>query len=455
MKNADFLCLSKKIEFQQRCQELSVVYSCSFSTYQSVDEFAEATKEGKEPLFIFLSAEDVNNEAEVAGRVQVARQLATQAFILVVISSKLPPQVASFVKKSGANAVLTEFEILNSSRLEFISSQRIKSHHYPIKSQEIRKGIPIPFSVFHVMPLNRKFISVVKKDEILTEEKVKKILEVEEVYIKREDIDKYREYLASKNDASAEGLSRRCRAQFLSLYTSFVDLVLMISDQSEAGSFRLGLELYQRCERLAEELLSTLGATGHTWSIINNSSIGDTATLQRAPAVAAYAGLLSLSSGIGKPAEVMIACMLSDLGMLEISPQVSRKIREGGGSEEFYLSWHPEDQREYFAHPVKSLNLALSRRLPLPDSVKEMILCSHERIDQKGFPQKILPEKIPFEAMILQLAEMLDQKSQVRLGKEKVPIQSVKKQLFEAHINKSGNFSRLFLEKIRGSLMDI
>jgi DNA transposition AAA+ family ATPase len=76
-------------------------------------------------------------------------------------------------------------------------------------------------------------------------------------------------------------------------------------------------------------------------------------------------------------------------------------------------------------------------------------------VDQKGFPNKILPEKIPMESMILQISEILDKRSQIQMGRENKPIQVVKQQIFEEHTHDSGQLSRLFLEKIRGSLMDI
>ncbi|MFN9067076.1 MAG: HD domain-containing phosphohydrolase, partial [Bdellovibrionales bacterium] len=337
----------------------------------------------------------------------------------------------------------------------FIASQKIKSSYFPIKADEIREQTQLNFTVLHVMPLNRKFIPIFNSGDEVTGEKAKKLKSINEVYIRREDIEAYRDYLQKFDDKSAAALGRRCRAQFLTLYSSFVDLVFMISDQSEAGSFKLGSELYQKCSSLASELLTTLSATGNAWAIINNSAIGESSSLQRAPAWAAYAGLLSLQSGIGQPVDVMTACLLCDLGMLELNPKVGALTRELSLNEKAYEKWHPEDQNEYFSHPIKGLNLALSRKLPIPDLVKSIILSSHERVDQKGFPHKILPEKIPLESMILQISEILDKKSQIQMGRENKPIALVKQEIFEEHMKDSGQLSRLFLEKIRGSLMDI
>jgi hypothetical protein len=455
MKSKDFISISTQTDFHKRCETTALALDSGFAQYTNVDEFSDNLNEGKEPLFIFLSAEDVKKETEVAGRVQVARQLAPSAFILVIISSKLSQNAAAFVKKSGANAVLMESEVMSTSKLEFIASQKIKSSYFPIKSDEIREQTQLNFTVLHVMPLNRKFISVFNQGDWVTGEKAKKLKTINEVYIKREEIEAYRDYLLKFDDKSAAALGRRCRAQFLTLYSSFVDLVLLISDQSEAGSFKLGSELYQKCSNLASELLTTLSATGNAWAIINNSAIGEASSLQRAPAWAAYSGLLSLQSGIGQPVDVMVACLFCDLGTLELSPKLGALTQELRVDERAFLKWHPEDQNEYFSHPIKSLNLALSRKLPIPELIKSIILSSHERIDQKGFPHQILPEKIPMESMILQISEILDKRSQIQMGRENKPIQLVKKQIYEEHLKDSGQLSRLFLEKIRGSLMDI
>jgi response regulator RpfG family c-di-GMP phosphodiesterase len=232
------------------------------------------------------------------------------------------------------------------------------------------------------------------------------------------------------------------------LLKSYVDLILLVSDQSEYASFKEGAQLYEKCEQLSGQLMTTLGSVGNAWDVINNSAIGEFGSLERSPAIAAYAGLLSLHSQMGDPTKVMTAALIADISILDLSPRMTQKIRRGEAIE----SLHAEDQQAFQNHPISSLNKALSRKLQIPDEVKNIILCSHERSDQKGFPNRPRPEKIPQESMLIHISEMIDRASLIRMGEARPQITDIKKQIFEEQSKDGRFFSLLFLEKIRGAL---
>lgn len=447
----DFLLISSEKEWVERSSQLCREFKFNYNQVSSIEAYSEKEAEYKDALFVVLPAHHVETESEIAGMVQVIRQVAPLSFILVVISGKLNPSVAAFIKKSGANAVLVEREFFVTSKVEFIATQKIRASYLPVKASELLLNSTPGFTLFHVLPLNRKFLPVLRAGDIITQDKLNKLISVNEIYIKREDAAAYKKYVQAQNDMSAEGLMKRCRAQYLNLFSSYVDLVLMISDQSEASSFKGGSDLYLKCYNLCTELLNTLGATGQAWNVISNSSIGEFGSLERSPARAAYAGLLSLHADIGEPADVMTACLLSDVGLLEMQPEVTLKLKKNENLENL----HQEILVEYKDHPNKSLRTILSRKLSLSENIKNMILMSHERLDQKGFPSQVLPSKITMETMIVQLSEILDNRVQIRLGEEKPKIQEVKKQLYEEHINDSPILSRVFLEKIRKPFTEI
>jgi len=228
-------------------------------------------------------------------------------------------------------------------------------------------------------------------------------------------------------------------------------LILLVSDQSEHASFKEGAALYEKCEQLSGQLMMTLGSVGNAWDVINNSAIGEFGSIERAPAIAAYAGLLSLHGKIGDPTKVMTAVLIADIAMMDLAPRLTKKIRNG----DTIQSLHPEDLQAYRNHPTSSLNKALSRKLQIPDEVKNMILCSHEQVDQKGFPNRPRSEKIPLEAMLIQISEMIDRGSLVRMGENRPQIMEVKQKVFEYHVQEGKVFSLLFLEKIRSALNNI
>ncbi len=449
MAKIDFLAIASESDIKKRCEEISAEFGYSYVNVDNVDQFAEKEAEFAEVTFILVSAEKVQIDAEIAGMVQVIRQIAPDAYILVAIDSKLDPKVAVFVKKSGANAVFVGTELRHTSKLEFVASQKIQSSFLPIKVNEIILDSVIDCPLYHLMPLNRKYLPIIRANEPINAKKLEKLKEVGEIYVRREHISHFQKYSEKFMDKSAAGLSGRCRAQFLSLFGSYVDLILMISDQSESTSFKEGAALYERCERLASDLMNTLGAVGDAWSIINNSSIGQFGSVERAPSIAAYAGLLSLNSGIGVPTQVMTATFMSDIGMIELSPKTTKKIRKG----EAIDSLSAEEQQAYRNHPIASLEKALSRKLQIPEDVKNTILCTHERVDMKGFPKRPRPEKIPLEAMLVQISQEIDQATLIRLNAERPKIQDVKKTIFEQHYAAGNVYSLLFLEKMKSQFL--
>ena len=450
-KKIDFLAIASENDIKKRCEEISSEFGYTYVSLNTVDQFAEREAEFVETTFILISAEQVEVDADIAGMVQVVRQVAPDSYILVAISSKLDPKVAVFVKKSGANAVFIGSELRHTSKLEFVASQKIQSSYLPVKVNEIVADSIFECSLFHLMPLNRKYMPVIHAKEVITPKTLEKLKEVGEIYVKREHISHFQKYTEKYMDKSANGLSGRCRGQFLSLFGSYVDLILLISDQSESTSFKEGATLYERCEKLASDLMNTLGAVGNAWGIINNTAIGQFGSLERAPSVAAYAGLLSLHSGIGIPTQVMAAAFMCDIGMIDLSPKTTRKIRKGESIE----SLSAEEQQAYRSHPVMSLEKALSRKLQIPESVKNTILCSHERVDMKGFPKRPRPEKIPLEAMLLQICEEIDRGSMIRLNQERPKIEDVKKSIFEKHYAAGDAFSLLFLEKMKSQMAKV
>lgn len=444
----DFLSIAKGKDVLERCEEISREFGYVYRNVPSVDVFAERESEFQEVTFILISADDVKVESEIAGMVQVVKQMVPEAYVLVLIDSKLDPSAAVFVKKSGANVVLLANEIKMTSKLEFIASQKIKSSFLPVKVNEMVVDTAIDCALYHLMPLNRKFLPVIRAREKITPERLEKLKSVGEVYVRRDDVEIYQKYANQFEDKSATGLTRRCRAQFLTLLKAYVDLILLISDQSEHASFKEGASLYEKCEQLSGQLMTTLGSVGNAWDVINNSAIGEFGSLERSPAIAAYAGLLSLHGQVGDPTKVMTAVLIADLAMLDLSPQMTRKLRRGESIE----TLHAEDRQAFQNHPVSSLNKALSRKLQIPDEVKNIILCSHERVDQKGFPSRPRADKIPQESMLIQISEMIDRASLIRLGQTRPQICDIKKQIFEEQAKEGKAFSLLFLEKIRGPL---
>lgn len=441
----NFLCLSPDAQAAERCREVADEFSYSFLSLNQPNDVVDLENKYHNVQLTVIGAVHGMKQEEIAQIVQAVKYVFSESFICVVADKKIPPEMVDFLKKSGANFVILENEFFETSRLEFIASQIIRASYVPAKISEFAKDSVLDFTLYHLMPLNQKLLPILPKGTPLSEGRLKKLEGVGEVFISRNEVDRYRHFVETHQDLSGQGLPGRCRAQYLSLCSSHTQLIFNLIDQSEQASFKEGKWLYDRCEALARDLLTTLSAVGDAWDVVNNSSLGEMGSVERSPTIASYAGLLSLLSSIGDPVDVMVASLLADVGMLELHPRITQKIRQAHGVGQL----NPEELVSYRQHPKIGLNRCLEKKLAVKDVVREMILCTHENADKSGFPEGEEASKIPLEAMLIHFSEIIDQQAMVKMGQARVSVQTVRRQLFEEEIKTAKTFSYLFLQKLR------
>jgi hypothetical protein len=440
----NFLLLSERKDVLDRTSELSREFEYHLRSLSGVGPLLAKDTEFDHAQFILLDATRPTKE-DLAELVRAIRGVAKEAFLCVMMEEKTTDEGAELVKKAGASLVMTEAEFLNTSRLEFVASQIIRGSYVPVKLSEFPKASVLDFTLYHLMPLNQKLLPVLPKGSPLSEGRLKKLEGVSEVYIRRDEIDRYRLYVEAHPELVELGLRARCRAQYLSFCNSHSQLVFLLSTRSEQAASKEGKWLYDRCEILARELLTTLSSLSDAWDVVNNSSLGEFGSVERSPTIAAYAGLLSLLASIGEPVEVMTAGLLADVGMLELPPAITRKLRQGHSA----AALDDAERLEYQKHPILSLNQVQSRNIQLKENIKSMILCSHEKNDGTGFPNQVRGENLPQEAMLIQFSEMIDQGAMGRRGQPRRSVKEVRQQLMELEMNGSPTFSFELLQKLK------
>ncbi len=446
LKKIDFLTITKDREIIDRTESICKDFNFSNFLISNLEELTNIGIQGQP--FTLLDASHIDRANEIAGMVQSVKMFIPDAFVAIVLDSKIPAETMQFIKKSGAGVVIMKSEITLTSKLEFISTQKIGTEFIPIKVNELKSNTNIGLSIYHILPLNKKFIPVITPG-IIEQDKLDKLQRFGEVFVKREDWEKYKKYSNDNQDTSALGLSIRCRNQFLSLSAAYIDLIFLLSDQSEEASYTSGIELYQKCFNLCEELILMMGGAASAWDIINNSAIGTFGSLERATAISAYSGLLSLHSNIGSQAEIMIAALMSEIGLLDLSPKITKKLRDGNAFDD-------EEMKAYAQYPIMSLNKILSRKLQIPEKLRNIMLSVHEQVDGKGFPNRPRPERIPMESMIIQLSGIIDKYSLIKFDKERKSMSQIKEELLKDLVDFDNKvFSRIFIEKIKLAINEI
>jgi hypothetical protein len=352
-----FLLISSIAAEKRRIADVADEFQFGFDILESVDSLLVIGDRYESARFVLLSAHNDILPQDIAGHVQVVRQTCKEAFICILAGRKMNTEALNFIRRSGASLVILEDELFETSKIEFMASQVIRASYIPVKISEFRAGQTLSFSLCHMLPLNQKMLPVITKGTIIDAAKLARFGSINELYIRRDEVAAYQKFTESNIDNSANGLLARCRAKYLSLCAGHTQLVFMLTDQSEQASFEEGKWLFERCQLLAKDLLTSLASVSDAWDVVNNSSLGEFGSLERSPTIASYAGLTSLLSSLGDPVEVMIGAMLADVGMLQLSPRVTKKLREKGD----LSSLHSEELLEYKKHPIFSVNRCLEK----------------------------------------------------------------------------------------------
>jgi response regulator RpfG family c-di-GMP phosphodiesterase len=446
MKRCDFGVLSDDYRLLSRIQELASEFNYTFNHWKNVDELMEATDDYR---LVICAMNDPNSKSNISELVQVAHQMCPSAFIICSVSGTLAKETATFAKKSGANLILLEEELLTTSKLDYACSEVIRASYLAIKATDLTPGIELGFDVFHLLPQRQKFIKFAFEGDLLPEEKLKKVQQVGEIYIVRDDATKFSEYIKKNQDMSAAGLAKRCRAEFLALYASYANLAFLLTDQSEHASFKEGEALVKKCRILCGELVNTLASHGNAFDIVNNSTVGEFGSVERTPAIAAYAGLFALQMELDKIDEIMLASLLSTIGLLLTPFSVSGKIRQ-----DRLQDLTPEENLAYRRYPSASLDLTLSRKLPIDPSLRELILSVNERADGTGFPRNLPSHKIPHGSQLIRFCSLLDRRTLVKLGEQRRDPQEVLKQLAREVADDTGSISPDFGARIKKNFIN-
>ncbi len=412
-KKFDLLLVSPNSNFDFRIQSVAKSYGYTFHKVATPDEASDSL-EKVGINFIILDAAPANSQNEVVGFLQVLRYVFPKTPILVVFPKRFDKQVLQWVRKSGANFIMSDVEFMERVRFDFFVYQYVGNEYIPVKPHDFKLNTKVDLSLFYFMSANRRYYPIVVGNSILTEQKVEKIKKIGDVYVKRADIELYNRYLQNNQDQSANGLIRRCRLQFNHFKDAYLELVNHLTEEAEISSYDEGKKILDQCQKLSQDLMTAMMNAGSVFDVISQGLEGGFNFSTRAPERAAMVGFLSMMSDMGKPEHAILATLLCDIGLLAVPTDCLQELRKSGAQ-----SLAGEMQRQYEQHPQFSINYAAQKKLQIDPIVREAILHSHSRLDGKGFP-RVRGEKINVEAQLIQFVEILDEMCQVQWGKPRL-----------------------------------
>jgi response regulator RpfG family c-di-GMP phosphodiesterase len=412
----------------------------------NIDDLLESPLE---PSLLFV-IEDVSSEIALDEIIQAGRQQFPHAYLIILVEKELTKEKQAFFEKQGVRMTLLVSEA-KTGKLPFLINQILRANYIPLKSMDLVANSELGFDIYHLLPQRKKFLKILRRGDSISSDRLARLLENPEFYVDRADLMAYKKFVEATSDLSAKGLAKRCRANFVALQSEFASLALQVTDEASRLSFHEGQELLIRCQKLCEDLLANLSEFPRAWDIVNSSAIGEFGSLERAPAVAAFSGIFALRGDMKRVDEIMMASLIVDMGLLTISNSISQAIRDGR-----IQSISVDEKSVYHRVPLKSLDLALGRKLAIPEKLRNIVIAVYENADGTGFPNKYNDFKIPIEAQMIRFAKEFDSRIQVRLGRaRRDPLEVIQDIISDQSMRGvfSQDFFRLLSEKILPSTL--
>ncbi len=392
-----------------------------------------------------------NNAAECC---QAAKGVCAQggyndAFVVCIVKKTIKKDHLGFLKKSGADLILLDEELVQTSKIEFLLTQQLKARFVPIKPHELYAEGLNQFHVYHLIQHRSKFLPCALPGNISASRLIK-LRQASELYVARRELGLFKQYIEARPSRSSKELLYRCRIRFLCLCSTYADLVLLLSDQAEQATLDHGTTLLNECRDLCSNLASVIAEFENVWDIIDASAIGNMGSVERSTAVATYVAVFGLKMNIENIEEVMIGALLCDVGLLLLSSTLLKKLK-------LHLTLHQDEFKKYSLHPLKSIEAVLARKVQLNPRLRKIIEMTHERADGKGFPHQPLAARIPIESQLIQFCQELDSRILIRIGETKRDPWKVRQEWILEAMNQSDRFNFQFRHQLKfawGNLSD-
>jgi response regulator RpfG family c-di-GMP phosphodiesterase len=441
---SDIGLFSTDQKISARCLEISKAYSYSCQTVATNHDFQTNPIEFR---LIVIGGAHFPNGGEFISLLKEIRKACPENFILYIETRESINNSINLAIENGADYSFNETEFFDTSKADYIFTQVVRATFLPIRSTDIVLNHEITFDIYHLLPQREKFLKFVFVGDSIDANRLEKLRSVNELYIHRNQAEQYAQYLNTSTDNSENGLNLRCRGQFLALYASYMKLVLSLTDQSVRQSYERGINLFHHCETLAKSLLSVLAAHPNPWIIINSSTIGEFGSVERGPAVASYTAIIASKLNIPKIEELMVAALLSEIGLLFLTRTLTTSLRDGTIDQ-----LPPEKIAEFEKYPLKSIAAALTQKIQFPEAFRNMLIGIHERADKQGFPHKRFGRNIPIESFIIHFAYQLDRRTVVRMGKARVTVEEAIVGFLREELAEPKHFTLEFIQKLKAAL---
>jgi hypothetical protein len=418
----DLLVLSEEEAIQNRIQEMAHRFRLAKKYFPTVDSYvAESAFFNKIPIALFTRPEDLD----------VLVKTTPTTFLVFITKKDLTAAEVHDLKIRGVSAVLSEKEFLETIKFDYLCLYKIRAAYFPISLQDIFPMSTMTFNASIRLPLNQKFLAVIFKNFTLSEEKYKKIEAEGRLFIRNRDTADYLRYILTYNDGLGAGLKKRCRGLFLCLSAQFLSLQELLMVGQHADETETIQAAYKSLEDLCTEIVGYIHNAGDVdlWDVFREALVNEIFDYFRAPWIAVYAALVAEKSQRGNPVSIMMAALLGELALTDVSRDMFLQ----------YAEPHQDptglSEKEWREFPARSVAMGNEKKLPWSDEIQKII--------QTWQPQNLPAANVsdvPVDAWILQFADVIDRGVRTFMEENKVTFQYLRKTLWEQKSKSDSGF---------------
>lgn len=403
------------------------------------------TTPGKQPQMVLIEQQGLEPLEELSMKIQKILVAFPRAVVIAVIQDASKAQALEWLPQSNV-LTLSQRELSETRKLEYVLLAKTRGRYFEVPHLDLFSMTKIPFAASVRLSLNQKYLAVISREAVLTEEKVQKLSVHPVLYSDFAEAFGYQNYVFTYYDTSGRGLKKRVRASFIHFVSKALHLNDYLLFDLRALTEQELQDRYNELFEAGQKLIEVLRFAEDHWDTIRESLDNELVEIWRDAFVGVYAALLCLRSGRGDPMTALLGGLWADLGLWDLSAETHKSyLKEGAEA--------LASDKEYREHVMNSLNRCLFKRLPLPEEVKALIVCTHERFDGKGFPNQSPADKIPYEVWCVQLAESIDYGVRTLLAETGVGFRFVREKVWEKENIQGGRFPPEFLAEISEALL--
>jgi response regulator RpfG family c-di-GMP phosphodiesterase len=350
----------------------------------SPEILAEGAPAGVEPKLILL---DGRGEKQKTFEWTQTLKMTFNAPLVVFYDHAAQLEFALLIK-NGADSILHLYydsEFIVDKLLELVSwdddGEPALGLLNALAVEDLTTEMDVNFDVYVHLPGNQKSILVRRKGSALDQKLIDKVKSSQQnIYFKKSQMKLFLEYsrtaLSLKDSSELAGVTDK-------IIRTRIRIQQIISQFFDQGSkdFKEGKVILDNCEQIIADL--EIKKWTDTQSVVRNFVLftGRTRSYYNDAMT-----LCILAAGIGhlidlpmeQITELALAGLLHNIGLASMShPQLDPEISK----------LNEIDRKEYFAYPERSVNQIKSKRVPLPQSVTELIQEHQEKPAGGGFPK--------------------------------------------------------------------